>query len=90
MERVILCAVWPTENLPGSSLNQMEGWTNVRESYSRALEQRPLFLPRDPRALHRADRQVCPGGRRQAHRVVHHIQSHHAVGQVSAFMPLSS
>ena len=30
------------ENWLGSSLNQIQGWTAVRESYSRALEQGPL------------------------------------------------
>ena len=30
------------ENLLGSSLNQIQGWTTVQESYSHALEQRPL------------------------------------------------
>ena len=43
MEQVRLCAVWPMENWLGSSLNQIQGWTTVRESYSRALEQGPLF-----------------------------------------------
>ena len=42
MEQVILCAVWPMENWLGSSMNQIEGWTTVRESYYRALEQGPL------------------------------------------------
>ena len=43
-EQVRLCAVWPTENWLGSSLNQIQGWTTVRESYSRALEQGPLLF----------------------------------------------
>ena len=43
MEQVRLCAVWPMENWLGSSLNQIHGWTNVPESYSRALEQGPLL-----------------------------------------------
>ena len=30
------------DNWLGSSLNQVQGWTTVRESYSRASEQRPL------------------------------------------------
>ena len=42
MEQVRLCAVWPTENWLGFSLNLILGWTTVRESYSRALEQGPL------------------------------------------------
>ena len=42
MEQVRLCAVWPMENWLGSSLNQIQGWTTVRESYSSALEQGPL------------------------------------------------
>ena len=37
-----LCAVWPMDNWLGSSLNQIQGWTTVRESYSCALEQGPL------------------------------------------------
>ena len=45
-EQVRLCAVWPMENFIGSSLNQTQGWTTVRESYSRALEQEPLLFPR--------------------------------------------
>ena len=36
------CAVGLMENWLGSSLNQIQGWTTVRESYSRALEQGPL------------------------------------------------
>ena len=43
-EQVRLCAVWPMENWLGSSLNQIQGWTAVRESYSRALEQGPIGL----------------------------------------------
>ena len=42
MEQVRLCAVRPTENWLGSSLNQIQGGTAVRESYHRALEQGPL------------------------------------------------
>ena len=45
MELVRICAVWPTEML-GSSLNQILGWTTVRKSYSRALEQGPLLVVR--------------------------------------------
>ena len=36
MDLVRLCAVWPMENKLGSSLNQIQGWITVRESYSRA------------------------------------------------------
>ena len=43
MEQVRLCAVWPMYNWLGSSLNQIQGWTTIRESYSRALEQGPLI-----------------------------------------------
>ena len=43
MEQVRLCAVWPTENWLGSSLNQILDWMTVRESYSRALEQEALY-----------------------------------------------
>ena len=43
MEQVRLCAVWPTENWLGSFLNQILGWTTIREYYSRALEQGPLI-----------------------------------------------
>ena len=32
------------ENWLGSSLNQIQGWYTVQESYSRALEQGPLFI----------------------------------------------
>ena len=42
MEQVRICAVWPMENRLDSSLNQIQGWTTVRGSYSRALEQGPL------------------------------------------------
>ena len=45
MEQVRLCVVWPKENRLGSSLNQIQGWTTVREPYSRALEQGPLMVP---------------------------------------------
>ena len=41
MEQVRLGAVWPVENRLGSSLNHIQGWTTVRESYSPALEQGP-------------------------------------------------
>ena len=39
MEQVRLCAVWLWL---GSSLNQIQGMTTVRESFSRVLEQRTL------------------------------------------------
>ena len=42
MEQVRLCAVWPMENWLGSSLNRIQGWTIVRESYSHALKQGTL------------------------------------------------
>ena len=42
MEHVRFYAVWPMQNWPGSTLNQIQGWTTVRESCSRVLEQRPL------------------------------------------------
>ena len=45
MEQVGLCAVWHMKNWLGSSLNKIQGWTTVRESYSRALEQGPLLIP---------------------------------------------
>ena len=48
MEQVRLCSVWPMENWCGSSLNQIQGWTTVRESYSRALEQGPLLYRHPP------------------------------------------
>ena len=38
--------VWPMENRFGSSLNQIKGWTTVRESYPRALGQAPLLSRR--------------------------------------------
>ena len=43
MKQVRLCAVWPMENWLGSSSNQIQGRTTVRESYSCALEQGPLI-----------------------------------------------
>ena len=42
MDHVRLCAVWHMENWLDSSLNHIQGWITVRESYSRALEQRSL------------------------------------------------
>ena len=42
MKQVRLWAVWPMENWLCSSLNHIQGWSTVRESYSRALEQVPL------------------------------------------------
>ena len=44
MELVRFCAVWPMENCLGSSLKlkQIQCWTTVRESYSRASEQETL------------------------------------------------
>ena len=44
MEQVRLCAVRPMENWIDSSLNQIQGRTTVRESYSRALDQGPLIF----------------------------------------------
>ena len=41
--QVRLCAVWPKENWHGSSLNQIQGWTTIQQSYSRALEQGHLW-----------------------------------------------
>ena len=41
-EQVRLCAVWPMENWLVYSLNQIQCWTTVRESYSRPLERGPL------------------------------------------------
>ena len=46
MEQFCLCAVWPMENWLGSSLNHIQGWTTVRDSYSRALQQGSL-LPKE-------------------------------------------
>ena len=46
MEQVSTCAVWAMGNWHGSSLNQIQGWTTVLESYSRALEQGPLLQGR--------------------------------------------
>ena len=43
MEPVRHCTVWPMENRLVSSFNQIQGWKTVRESYSRALGQGPLF-----------------------------------------------
>ena len=47
--QVRLCAVLPMENWPGSSLNQMQGWTTVQESYSQVLEQGSLLSVRPSR-----------------------------------------
>ena len=44
MEQVKLCAVLPRENWLGASLNKIQGWTTVRESYSRALKQGRLLF----------------------------------------------
>ena len=52
MEQVRLCAVWPTENWLGSSLNHIQGWTTVGDTYSHALEQGPLPLPCARRGMH--------------------------------------
>merc|ERR1719460_2532904 len=38
-----LNSVWLMGNWLGFPLNQIQGWTTVRESYSRALEQGPLL-----------------------------------------------
>ena len=38
MERVRLCAVWPTENWLGSSMNHIQGWMIVLECCRHALE----------------------------------------------------
>ena len=43
LEQVRLCAVYPMEYWLGGSLNHIQGWTTVRESYSRAPEQGPLL-----------------------------------------------
>ena len=47
MEKVRPFAVWPKENWIGSSLNQIQGCTTVRESYSCALDQGPLVPGRE-------------------------------------------
>ena len=60
MEQVRLCAVWPMENWFCPSLNHIQGWTTVRESYSRALEQ-DLCSSRSS-AVTRADLMVVYGG----------------------------
>ena len=46
MGQVRPCAVWPMENWLGSSLNWIQAWITLRESYSRALEQGPLVWAR--------------------------------------------
>ena len=51
MEQVRLCAVWLMENWLGSSLNQIQDWTSVRKSYSRALEQGSLLATTEERAM---------------------------------------
>ena len=45
MEQVRLCAVWPTENWLGSSINHIQGWKTVCEGYWRALEKGCLPMP---------------------------------------------
>ena len=50
---VRLCAVWPMENWLCSSLNQIQGWTTLRESYTCALEQGPLVRTVDTGCLAR-------------------------------------
>ena len=40
--QVRLCAVWPMKSWLGSSLNQIQSWTTVIESYCHALEQGTL------------------------------------------------
>ena len=42
MEQVRLCAVWPMGIWLDSSLNQIQGWTTIRQTYSRGLVQWPL------------------------------------------------
>ena len=44
MEQVRLCAVCPMENWIGSSLNGIQGWSTVLESYSHAPGQGTLVL----------------------------------------------
>ena len=44
MKHVRVCAVLPMENWLGSSWNQIQGGTAVRESYYRALEQGTLII----------------------------------------------
>ena len=44
MKHVRVCAVLPMENWLGSSWNQIQGWTTVRQFYSGALEQEPLAM----------------------------------------------
>ena len=64
MEKVRLCAVWPMENWLGSSLNQIHGWTTVRESYSCALKQGSLEeIGRQWQQLKHDDYQVSRGRR---------------------------
>ena len=41
-EQVRLCAVWPTENWLGSSMNHIQDWMTVWESYYHNLEKSPL------------------------------------------------
>ena len=43
MERVRLCAVWPTENWLGSSLNHLQGWIIIWECCRQALGKRWLM-----------------------------------------------
>ena len=52
IEQVRLCAVWFAENWLGSSLNQIQVWTTVQESFSRALEHGPLLCLTSFRWIH--------------------------------------
>ena len=42
MEQVRLCAVWPTENWLGSSMNHIQGWNTVWICYWHARQNRSL------------------------------------------------
>ena len=46
MEQGRICAVWPTENWLGSSMNHIQGWRTVWESYFHALEKGCLAADR--------------------------------------------
>ena len=63
MEQVRLCAVWPTENWLGSSLNNIQGTTTVRESYSSAFRSRnsahPTAAPSGSEGAQEVDDGIC-------------------------------
>ena len=81
MEQVRPCAVCPMENWLGSSMNQIQGWNTVRESYSHALEQGPLSTRHRRQTEHAA----MPRTKRQSVRRAKRIPAAAAVNPPGAF-----